>query len=238
MAVFDRFAEGYDEGHKKAVALSGFTPDYFHEYKFKEVVNYFKKEGLASKKLKFLDFGCGIGRSAEYLKKYLPKVSIYGIDVSKEEIRVAKEKNKKFKDVKFSSFDGLNIPFKTKFDIIFVANVFHHIKRKNQQKVMRSICKKLAKNGYLFIFEHNPLNPLTQWIYYKNDYQFDKNSNLLSPFRTKGLLKKSGLSNNKVSYTIFFPGLLSALIPFEKYLRWLPFGAHYYCIAKKSDQKL
>jgi len=234
MVVFDKYAENYDEGHAKAVALSGFKPDYFHEYKFKELARYLKKKGLGDKKLKLLDFGCGIGLSAKFLRKYLPKVSVYGIDVSKKEIRVAKAKNKNLKNVKFASFDGFNIPFKEKFDIIFVANVFHHIKRNDQEKVLKNISKKLAENGYLFIFEHNPLNPLTQWIYFKNDFQFDKNSNLLSPFRTGNLLKKVGLSNNKVNFAIFFPQFLSKLIPFEKHLRWLPLGAHYYYIAKKG----
>jgi hypothetical protein len=32
MAVYDKYADKYDEGHVKAVAMSGFTPDYFHEY--------------------------------------------------------------------------------------------------------------------------------------------------------------------------------------------------------------
>jgi SAM-dependent methyltransferase len=180
-----------------------------------------------------LDFGCGIGRSVAYFKKHLKRVSFYGIDVSEGEIKVAKANNKKFKNVEFSSFDGFSIPFKTKFDVIFVANVFHHIRRQDQGKVMKNIVQHLANNGYLFIFEHNPLNPLTQWIYYKNDFQFDKNSNLLTPFRTGKMLRNSGLFNNKLNFAIFFPHFLSFLIPFEKYLRWLPLGAHYFYIAKK-----
>lgn len=235
MTVFDKYADNYDEGHVKAVAMSGFKPDYFHEYKFKELISYLKKVGLGNKPIKLLDFGCGIGRSVEYLRKYLPKISIYGVDVSAGEIRVAKKNNKNLKNVKFASFDGYNIPFKTKFDVIFVANVFHHIKRNEQEKVLKNIYKNLAKNGYLFIFEHNPINPLTQWIYFRNDFQFDKNSNLLSHFRTGNFLKKVGLPNNEVRFAIFFPQFLSMLIPFEKYLRWLPLGAHYFYIAKKAS---
>lgn len=234
MSVFDKYAQNYDEGHTKAVALSGFTPDYFHEYKFKELVDYLKKEGLNNKKIKFLDFGCGIGRSVEYLKKFLPKVQIYGIDISKEEIRVANENNKKHKDVKFAHFDGYKIPFDTQFDVIFVANVFHHIKRNEQEQVLKEISKHLANNGNLFIFEHNPYNPFTIWIYLRNDFIIDKNSNLLSPQRTGSLLKKAYLQNNKLRFKIFFPQFLSFFIPFEKYIHWLPFGAHYYYIAKKS----
>jgi len=101
-------------------------------------------------------------------------------------------------------------------------------------KVLKNIYSKLAKNGILFIFEHNPINPLTQFIYYKNDHQFDKNSQLLSPLYTRSLLNYAGFSNFKVKYTIFFPQFLSFLIKYEKYLESVPLGAHYYYIAKKD----
>lgn len=234
MVVFDKYANTYDKGHDKAVAISGFKSDYFHEYKFKEVINFLRKKGLLRKKLKFLDFGCGIGRSVEYLKKY-PNISIYGIDVSKEEIRIAKQNSKGVKNVKFSAFNGVDIPFKEKFDVIFIANVFHHIKREDQQKVMKNIASRMSEGGYLFIFEHNPLNPLTQWIYYKNDYQFDKNSNLLPPWHTRKLLRNAGLSRSSVNFKIFFPRTLLNLIKYEKYLSKLPFGAHYYYIAHNNS---
>ncbi len=234
MVVYDKFANTYDEGHVKAVAMSGFTPDYFHDYKLKEVVRYLKKNKLTNKKINFLDFGCGIGRSADYVRKYLSKALIWGVDVSKEEIKIAQKNNKKYNNVKFTHFDGFKIPFEKKFDVIFVSCVFHHVKRSNQRRVMKELFNKLSDNGVLFIFEHNPINPLTQWIYYKNDYQFDKNARLLSPFYTRKLLKNAGFLNTKINYAIFFPSFLSRLIKYEKYLSWLPLGAHYYYIAKKA----
>ncbi len=236
MEVFDKYADNYDEGHAKAVVLSGFTPEYFHEYKLKEVLRYLKVNGLANKKLKLLDFGCGIGKSAAYIKKHLPNVEIYGVDVSKEEIRVAKKNSKKLKNVNFAHFDGTNIPFKEKFDIVFVANVFHHIKRSKHEKVIKNIYAKLVENGHLFIFELNPLNPLTMLVAIKNDYKFDKNANLLNPFYAKKLLQKAGFTRNKIRYTIFFPQFLSFLIPFEKYLHKIPLGAHYYYVARKGSK--
>jgi SAM-dependent methyltransferase len=233
MTVFDQFAENYDEGHVKAVAMSGFKPSHFHEYKLKEVLKYLKENGLANKKLKFLDFGCGIGASVKYINKYLPNATVYGIDVSKEEIKVAKKNTKNLKNVKLSAFDGSNIPYNVKFDVIFIANVFHHINRKQHNKVMKNIYAKLANNGHLFIFELNKLNPLTMLVAIRNDYRFDKDANLLNPFYAKKLLKKAGFFSSKVAYTIFFPQFLSRLIPLEKYLRKVPFGAHYFYVAKK-----
>jgi len=238
MSVFDKYADNYDEGHVKAVALSGFKPDHFHEYKLKEMVKYLKAEGLVNKKLKLLDFGCGVGRSVKYIKKYLPKTVIYGVDVSKEEVRVAKANNKNLKNVKFSAFDGVNIPFKVKYDIIFIANVFHHIRRDMHKKVMKNIYANLAKNGLLFIFELNPLNPLTLYVMFKNDFKFDKTANALTPFYAGKLLSNVGFSDNRITYTVFFPQFLSVFSPLEKYLRWLPLGAHYFYIARKASRKL
>lgn len=235
MPVFDQFADNYDEGHVKAVAMSGFKPSHFHEYKLKEVLKYLKDNGLANKKLKFLDFGCGTGSSVKYIKKYLPKASVYGVDVSKEEIRVAKTNSKGLKDVTFAAFDGTNIPFTVKFDVIFIANVFHHIRRDKHKKVMKNIYARLADDGILFMFELNKLNPLTMLVAIMNDYRFDKDANLLNPFYAKRLLQSAGFLDSKATYTIFFPQFLSALIPLEKYLRWLPFGAHYFYVAKKSE---
>lgn len=234
MTVFDKYAEIYDEGHTKAVALSGFKPSYFHEYKLKEMVQYLVNEGLAGKKLKLLDFGCGTGSSAKYIRQYLPNVSIYGADVSAESIKVAKRTNKNINNVKFASFDGTNIPFDELFDIIFVANVFHHIRRDKHKSVIKNIYKKLNRNGLLFIFELNPLNPLTMFVAIMNDYRFDKNANLLNPFYTQKMLRIAGFLQNKIYYTIFIPRFFSFLLPLEKYLYKIPFGAHYYIVARKG----
>lgn len=233
MTVFDQYAQNYDEGHTKAVALSGFKPSYFHEYKLKEMVDYLKAEGLVEKKLKLLDFGCGTGSSAKYIRQYLPNVEIWGTDVSADSIKVAKKTNKGMKNVTFAPFDGTNIPFDEKFDIIFVANVFHHIRYENHEKVLKNIYKKLNKNGYLFIFELNPINPLTMLVAIRNDYRFDKDAKLLNPYYTKNLLQAVGLSERKLRFKIFFPQFASFLIPYEKYLYKVPIGAHYYYIAKK-----
>jgi hypothetical protein len=102
------------------------------------------------------------------------------------------------------------------------------------KKVMKNIFTNLARNGHLFIFELNPLNPLTLYVMYKNDFKFDKTSNALDPFYTGRLLSDAGFSDNRVAYTVFFPQFLSRLSPFEKYLRWLPLGAHYFYVAKKD----
>ncbi len=233
MSLFDKFAKTYDEGHAKAVKLSGFEPSYFHEYKCREIADYLKSKGLLDQKIKLLNYGCGTGNSEKYIKKYLPHASVFSVDVSEESIKVARETNRELTDVTFEPFDGSTIPFEEEFDVIFIANVFHHIRREKHVDILKTLHNKLRKDGLLFIFELNPLNPLTMLVAIRNDYRFDKDAKLLSTKYTKRILRKAGFSEFAIRYTIFFPQFLSFFIPFEKYLQRLPLGAHYYFTAKK-----
>ena len=233
MALFDKFAKNYDEGHTKAVKLSGFEPSYFHEYKCREMANFLESKGLKGGKISLMNYGCGTGNSEKYIKKYLPNASVFSVDVSEESIKVAREANKDLNDVMFVPFDGMTIPFDGEFDVIFIANVFHHIRREKHVPILKTIQSKLKKGGLLFIFELNPLNPLTIWVAIRNDYKFDKDARLLSPLYMRTILNKSGFIRTQIRYTIFFPQVLSFLIPFEKNLNKIPVGAHYYYIASK-----
>jgi SAM-dependent methyltransferase len=237
MALFDKYAKNYDEGHTKAVKMSGFEPAYFHEYKCREISAYLKSKGLSDKKINLLNYGCGTGNSEKYLKKYLPNASVFSVDVSDESIKVAREANKDITDVTFESFDGNNIPFDKEFHVIFIANVFHHIRHEKHVDILSNLRKKLIKNGQLFIFELNPLNPLTMLVAIRNDYKFDKDAKLLTPFYAKRVLQQAGFADQKIKYTIFFPQFLSFLLPYEKYLNKLPIGAHYYYIARSATSE-
>ena len=234
MSVFDKFAKSYDKGHAKAIKLSGLSTSYFHEYKVKEMFNHLRKLGIENDKLNILNFGCGTGNSEKYLRKYLPNSSIYSVDVSAKSVKTALEDNRDIDNVHFSVFDGHNIPFNENFDVIFIANVFHHIPHREHEIILKNIHQKLKSNGLLFFFELNPLNPLTLWVAFNNDYKFDENAKLLNPLYTYKVLSKSGFTKKNIRYTVFFPGFLSSLIHYEKHLHKLPVGAHYYYIAQKT----
>ena len=197
-----------DEGHAKAVQLSGFEPAYFHEYKCRELADCLRSKGLLDQKIKLLNYGCGTGNSEKYIKKYLPNASIFSVDVSEESIKVAREANKDLSDVTFEPFDGSTIPYQIEFDVIFIANVFHHIRHEKHVSILTTLHEKLKKGGLLFIFELNPLNPLTMLVAIRNDYRFDKDAKLLNPFYTKRILSKAGFAEKNIKYTIFFPQFL------------------------------
>ena len=233
MSLFDQYAHNYNEGHARAVKSTGFEPAYFHEYKIREVFNYLKSRGLDCRDISFLNVGCGIGESEPYIKSYFPDSRVYGIDVSAESIDVARETRKDLAGVTYEPYDGEDIPFGIDFDVVFIANVFHHIRREKHLAMLRTLYHKLKEGGFIFLFELNPLNPLTLWIAFRNDYKFDKDSKLLNPCYTGRLLSACGFRERQITYTIFFPKHLSFLIPLEKHLRKVPLGAHYYYAARK-----
>ena len=229
--VFNERAHIYKETLKKSVKISGFSPDYFNQYKIEELLSRLKKENRQDEPLKILDFGCGIGLSDSYLAKSFPNAGIYGCDISDESVKIAQEENAQFKNLIYAVYDNEKLPFDEKFDVIFVANVFHHIPRKLQQKTMNLLKNNLAENGFLIVFEHNPFNPATTMLWLFTDYRYDQNTNLLTPAYMKKLLKKAGCKKMDLTYRIFFPGFLKAFLPLEKYLKKCPAGAHYYYIA-------
>ncbi len=230
-AEFDKYANKYDQMHRKSIAVSGYEPSFFDEYKILEMVR-FLSPSFAKKSISILNFGCGIGKSEPLLLKHFPNANILGIDVSEQSIELANEQEFNKEQIRFDSFDGKNIDVNNKFDIIYIANVFHHIEHKEHQNLTEQLYKLLNPNGQLFMFEHNPYNPLTQLTV--QQCEFDVDAVLLSPMYSKRLYSNSGFDIVKRRFTLFFPKFLTVFRSLEPYFHWLPLGAQYYIVATKT----
>ena len=87
-------------------------------------------------------------------------------------------------------------------------------------------CKQLLRDGgSIFLFEHNPFNPVTRLIFER--CAFDEGAVMLRLREVKALAESVGLSVTRSDYTLFFPRQLSFLRPMERLLGWLPLGAQY-----------
>lgn len=229
-AEFDQYVEQYEAMHKESTKHAGFELSYYDEYKIKELARIFPE--WVDKEIQILNFGCGIGKSEPYFVKYFPKAKITGIDVSKKSVEYAKERNPTIRNnVRFIDFDGVNLPTDTQYDLIFTANVFHHIPHDIHAAILKNIQGILKENGTMCMFEHNPQNPLTMKAV--KDCAFDINAHLLTPSYAKKLYQGAAFKDIKINYTLFFPSFLSVFIPLEKMLTWLPIGAQYYLLARK-----
>jgi SAM-dependent methyltransferase len=232
MSDFDDYAHSYDDMVAKVTGPSGFAPPYFDEYKVREMCQRVRSRGWENAPFRFLNFGCGIGKSERFIRQYFPHASIYSIDISERSIEMAKKTNATLDHAVFSTFDGLRIPFAGPFDIIFVANAFHHIRREDHMPILRDIHSHLSERGMLFLFEHNPGNPLTRRAV--ASCPFDEDAVLLSPRYAKGIVAESGFRWSRVRFIVFFPAMLRLLLKLEQFLYKLPFGAQYYVMAMKE----
>ncbi len=214
---FDKYAEQYDQVLGETIP-GGLNEDgYFAEYKVALVAKLLHKKNTA----RILDFGCGAGRSLPYLAKYFPEAELWGHDVSDASLKIASERvpsAKLFYD--WNTIEGM------RFDVIIAANVFHHIPIEQRQSALLQCRNALAIDGLMFMFEHNPYNPATRFIFER--CPFDADAHMLSLRSARGLAAKVGFQSVKYGYTLFFPRPLAFLRPIESLLRGVPLGAQYY----------
>lgn len=225
---FDEYAGDYRRIHTDNVKISGADSFYFAEMKVKIL-----KEWEPNAALDILDIGCGDGTTEVFIQNHFPAWKVTAIDISEKSIAKAIEKN--IHNTSFSVYDGLQVPVAPgSFDIVFIAGVLHHVDFSLHPAIASEINRVLKKEGRLYLFEHNPLNPVTKHLV--NTCVFDKDARLLYSNYTKKLLRRTGLVIKENPFIIFFPrkGFLSKFIFLEKYLKWLPIGGQYLIRAIKS----
>ncbi|HEY0294148.1 MAG TPA: class I SAM-dependent methyltransferase [Bordetella sp.] len=228
-AEFDSFADEYRAMHAKNIAASGEGPDYFAEYKIKDIAQeLIRRPEKQSERI--LDFGAGVGNSIPWIKKYLADSELTCADVSARSLGVAAER---FPGAaKFTSFDGEHLPFPSGyFDLAYAMCVFHHIDHEMHVPLMEEISRTLSPGGVFVIFEHNPLNPLT--VRAVNTCEFDVNARLITAWKMKRACLLAGFRKVEVRYRIFFPRMFAGLRGLEKYMTRLPLGAQYSVWAEK-----
>jgi ubiquinone/menaquinone biosynthesis C-methylase UbiE len=224
---FDEFALDYRSIHNKNIQLSGADSYYFADYKIK-----YLQEFESNIKQQILDVGSGDGAVENFIQKYFPLWETIGIDISSESIAVAKSRN--LSNSNFKLFDGINLPFENEsFDVVFIANVLHHVKFEDHAYLLGEIKRVLKPKGRLYIFEHNPKNPFTRHLV--NTCIFDENAVLLKSKYLKSQLEDLEFKIQYLHYILFFPRnrIFSMLHNLEKYLRKIPYGAQYFTVAIK-----
>lgn len=219
---FDRYADRYESDLRASMPPAFLEDRYFAEYK----VLYVTRRLRVRKPPAVLDFGCGIGRSLTLFGEHLPGAELWGFDVSPESIRMAQERAP---GARVTS-DLHDLP-EGRFDVVFAANVFHHIPLSERLNALRACARLLSREGSVFLFEHNPLNPVTSHVFER--CPFDEGAIMLPRKESLELARAAGLRVAHRAYTLFFPRPLAVLRPLEKVLAWLPLGAQY-CLELKK----
>jgi len=221
-AEFDKFAAEYRAMHAANITLSGEQPEYFTEYKIIDIASEATRAGVPTDSACVLDFGAGVGYS-------VPTAHVTCLDVSRKSLEMGALLHPA---AEFKHFDGAAIPYAAdSFEIALASCVFHHIPHSEHVRLLGEICRVLTPGGLLFVFEHNPLNPLTRHAV--NTCPFDENAHLIGASTMRRRVLGGGFADAQVRYRVFFPHALQWLRPLEPRLTWLPLGAQYYVVARK-----
>lgn len=225
---FDAFANDYRSIHSENISFSGVDSFYFAEMKVRLL-----KQLEPDAEALVLDLGCGDGATELFMQKYFPSWMVEGIDVSEKSIAVARERD--LENANYRLYNGEHIPFRDNhFDVVFMAGVLHHVSAEFHMRIINEIYRVMKPGGRLFLYEHNPLNPVTRHLV--NTCVFDKDAKLLSFNYCSRLLRSGGMKIVKRRFIIFFPrkSFWTKLIFLEKYLTWLPLGGQYFISAYKE----
>jgi len=220
---FDKYTDNYNELLREGTGFFSSSEEYFARYKVELV-----REALGSQPVtRILEYGCGIGRNIPYLQAAFPAAEIIGTDISEASLATAAAENK---GVRFEvEAPGLDLG---KFDLIFVAGVYHHIPRAERLPATELLATRLQTQGSACVFEHNPFNPVTRRIV--DTCPYDADAVLLKPSELRGLFGQAGLAVRSSAYCLFVPPRLAWLSPVEKHLGWLPLGGQYWVRAGLS----
>ena len=225
---FDRFADEYEQLLARDIRLSGEDPLFFAAYKAADVHRHLVEAGIDLGSLgRILDFGCGVGGSLPHLRKWFPATDLVGADISRKSLDVAQ---RRYPDLaRFVHFGGGEpLPFDDgTVDVSFSACVFHHIPHDEHDRILRDLLRVIKPGGWLFIFEHNPLNPLT--VRTVKACPFDDNAVLMRSGVLKQRIERAGFVDAEARYRIFFPGALRRLRPLEFRADLVPAGCAILC---------
>ena len=230
---FDKHAATYDGGLDNPVKrLIGSSADDYIAVKARWLMRREKdlREGTPS----LLDYGCGAGDLMRVLAGLGARASFSGCDVS---TGMLAEAGKRWPDGQgaapaLAAQDGARTPFADgQFDIATVSAVLHHVALPERPAVYAELGRVLKPGGRLYIFEHNPRNPLVRHVIARTP--IDANAVLLDANEVQTGLLDSARYEVETDYLMFMPPGIKFLRVVDRALAWLPLGAQYAVAARK-----
>ena len=224
--LFDR-AEEYEAMLNQGIGLSGETQDFFIEGRVKDLTAQ-----LPRSPRRILDFGCGMGKSCDYLARVFSQASVTGVDLSDAALEYARKVHGS-SQVSFARIADL--PALEPFDLCYVNGVFHHIGPEDRQEALTTIRRSLTPGGLAAIFENNPWNPGTRMV--MSRIPFDRDAITLSFLELRRRMNDAGLEVVDSRFLFYMPRFLAALRFLEKPLVKVPLGAQYYVLGRAPQLK-
>ncbi|HEX3598215.1 MAG TPA: class I SAM-dependent methyltransferase [Polyangiaceae bacterium] len=208
---FDAYADQYRALMETSLQESGESAEYFAEYKLKCLL----RSGAPIAE-PLLDFGAGTGNLTEQLVRQFRDVTAY--EPSAASLEHARRRAPTATCVGTEE----ELP-SSHFSTAVCAGVLHHVPPAERQSLLSRLRSKMRPGARLFVFEHNPLNPLTRRSVAM--CPFDDDAVLLWPWQLRPLFRSAGFAVERIDYIVFFPRMLAKLRPLEPRLRRVVLGA-------------
>ena len=233
-AEFDRHAAAYDGGLDNPIKrMMGDSADQFIAVKARWLLR--REPDLKNGGLAVLDYGCGAGDLMRVLAGLGARAAFTGCDVSSGMLaEVGKRWPAAFGQVpELAKQDGARTPFADgQFDIVTISAVLHHVPVDEREAVYRELGRLLRPGGRLYVFEHNPRNPLVRYVIARTP--IDENAILLDARQVRHGLLDCARYDLDTDYLMFMPPGIAFLQGVDRTLAWLPLGAQYVVTARKS----
>lgn len=221
---FDDYIEFYRQAQGRAIAISGESEDYFAALRTERLRVWLPE--LTSRPISILDFGSSDGHMAGIVKTRFPEARVIGIDSSPRSIEYARRAHP---GLEFFVLKGGRLPFgDATIDLVYAVGVFHHIPFAEHGAVCREIFRVLKPGGAFVLFEMNPWNPVTQFVFAIS--AVDRHATMFSSRYAAKLLQPYGAI--EIRYYAYFPRFLKFLRPLEPRLEKIPLGTLYAVIAR------
>ena len=222
---FDDYSRDYERLLKDPIR-DRFSPggtEFFHVRKRDLILEYFRRRRSDTRKLSYLDVGCGYGELVSLLKGNFARVA--ACDVSEGMLQAGNLAAKGI-DARVQH-EPAQLPYPNgSFDFVTAVCVYHHVPPPARTPLIREMRRVLRPGGVLSIIEHNPYNPATRLIVSRTPV--DADAILLPPSESRELVRQAGLNVDDQSYFLYFPeGVYRKLSWLEAALAKFPLGGQY-----------
>lgn len=237
-AEFDALAADYAAGcDDKLKSLIGCSQERFLAVKLDLLLRALDRAGLSpnDQNVRYLDFGCGTGDFVNLVAQRSVRWSLEACDVSGGMLREAERRHPRLAgNVTFWDCAASTVPAES-YDLITVICVMHHIQPASWAAKLRELWNGIRPGGSLFVFEHNPRNPVTRFMVWREP--IDKNAVLIPHTTMTSHLSRLEPGDIEIRNFLFFPPRMPGLRALEDRLASLPWGGQYMARATKPGRQ-
>jgi ubiquinone/menaquinone biosynthesis C-methylase UbiE len=228
MTRFDHLSPSYDELLSDPIRerFTGRESAFFHRRKADLIRRFFRRRGLSTAGLRYLDVGCGKGELLTLLRADFNGAA--GCDVSAEMMGEISGVETRVQQ------DSLQIPFgDAEFDLVTAVSVYHHVPPAYRAMLTTEIARVMRPGGVFCMIEHNPFNPVTRLIVSRTPV--DTDAILLPVSEARSVVASTGLARLEEDYFLYFPqALYRYLGRLEGALAKVPLGGQYAVFSRKN----